>query len=62
MNLDHEKTMKLVGEHGEMLDVSNSQSADSLLVNTDRVWAEAAAEMKRTREFNTFYLYYLKIK
>lgn len=60
MNTDHEKHIELVGEHGKLHDVSNSQSGESL--RTARVWAETADEMKYTREFNRFYLYYLKIK
>jgi hypothetical protein len=60
MNMDHEKSIELVGEHGKLHDVSNSQSGDSL--HTDRDWAEAAEGKKQTREFSTFCLYYLKIK
>jgi hypothetical protein len=58
--MDHEKHIELVGEHGKLHDVSNSQFGDSL--HADRDWAETAEEKKQPREFNTLYLYYLKIK
>jgi hypothetical protein len=52
MNVDHEEPIGLVGEHGELLGLSSSQSGDSL--DTDRDWAEAEVETKQTGEFNTF--------
>jgi len=60
MNMDHEKPVEVVGEHGELLDVSNSQCGDSL--HTNRDWQEAMEQMKQIREFNTLYLYYLTLR